>query len=854
MNKVYVLNGPGEGSSFEIEKDVTFIGRTTENDIQIPHNSVSRRHARIIRQEDRLYLEDLTSQNGTRVNGQSVAPGDKVEITEGCFISIADALLSLGEPYSEDGMVTRYSISIAEEARQGKLIHRDRRLTNRRTLETIYEVSTTLMESLDIEEICKRVMESLFSTLPRMDSGAILLADRHEASGYREVTSRTRDRNIVNKGNYSHTIVSRVIHEGKAVIMSDTSLEPESRLSESIKMMRTKSIMCVPLMAQSRILGAVYLHSTAVPHGFRKEDLFLLTALSTPAALSIENALLFAQRREAEDALREAYKDLEHKIEIRTQDLLKANELLLQEVKERRHAEEELKETNRFLKSILDSSSSISIVSTDAEQDILFWNKGAENLFGYSQEEVVGGKRMNFLYPDEETVRQVDQLRALVLKEKREVKAEIKEKTKDGRILWLRVNLTPRLDQRGEVVGILGIGENITEKKALERDFIQAQKMEAIGTLAGGIAHDFNNLLMGIKGRTALMLLDMNPSHPHFESVNVIEECVGSAANLTRQLLSFARRRTYEVKVVDIHETIKGTLEIFGRTRKEIKIVGEYQEGVWPVEVDQNQMQQVLLNLYVNAWQAMPNGGTLSVKTENVTVYEDGVQALKGKVGRFVKISVTDTGVGMDESIQERVFEPFFTTKEVGHGTGLGVASAYGIIQSHGGVIEVSSKKGEGTTFVIYLPASDKEVSSETGKAEGIWRGEETILLVDDEEVILEVGRPLLERLGYKVLAAKSGRKALELYRDHGEEIDLVILDLIMPDLSGKETYVLLRNLDPKVNVLFSSGYAVEGKAAEILKQGCAGFIDKPFSLEQLSLKLREALERKPPAASGRGP
>ncbi|MEW6664623.1 MAG: PAS domain S-box protein [Thermodesulfobacteriota bacterium] len=846
MSQIHVMSGPLEGRSFEVDKKTVSIGRTAENDIHLRHNSVSRHHARITRKGDRFFIEDLGSQNGTRVNGQPIKPGEKVEIKEGNFISIADILLCLGEPGTEEGMVTRYSISVTgRDGGTGTSLYKDRRITNRTNLETIHEVSTTLMRSLDIQEICQKIMDALFKNLPRIDSGAVLLTYGNEALGFREIIGRARDPKRLHEAKYSRTVVHRVIHEGTAVMMSDTSLEAECDLSESIKIMQMKSIMCVPLMAQDRVLGALYVHSTGVTDAFRKDDLFLFTALSGPAALAIENALHYARRKKAEEGLKQVQEELEKRIQERTQDLLRTNRLLTQEIQERRHAEEELRETNRFLQNILDSSASISIMSTDVDQNILFWNKGAENLFGYKAEEMVGRKKVDVLYADEETRQEVARIRDRLMREKKEVTSELREVTKDGRKLWIRVNLTPRFDPQGQVVGILGIGEDITRRKSLERDFIHAQKMEAIGTLAGGIAHDFNNLLMGIQGRTSLMLMDMNPSHPHFEPMRAIEEYAWSAAGLTRQLLAFARKGKGEVEVADINEIIRRSLELFGRTRKEIRIHGEYQQGVWPLEVDRSQIEQVLMNLFVNAWQAMPAGGTLSVKTENVMVHEDGMRSLTGKPGKYVRISVTDTGAGMDEETQERIFEPFFTTKEMGRGTGLGLASAYGIVKGHDGAIEVTSRRGEGTTFVIYLPASEKETVQEKAPSGEILKGGETILLVDDEEMILEVAKPMLEKLGYKVLTAHSGRRALEIYRENRDRIDMVVLDMVMPDLSGRETFVLLRNLDPSAKVLLSSGYSIDGQAGEMLKQGCDGFIQKPFDMKTLSYKVREILDKK---------
>ena len=254
----------------------------------------------------------------------------------------------------------------------------------------------------------------------------------------------------------------------------------------------------------------------------------------------------------------------------------------------------------------------------------------------------------------------------------------------------------------------LNFARDITQLKKLEDQLQQAQKMESIGTLAGGIAHDFNNLLMGIGGRTSLMLMDSDSSHPYFENLKEIEAYVKSAAELTKQLLGFARGGKYEVKTTDLNEFIKKQNRLFGRTKKEITIRERYEKNLWTVEMDQGQIEQVLLNLYVNSWQAMSRGGDLYIQTENIVIDESFNRPYHVEPGKYVKVSVADTGVGMDEATQQRIFDPFFTTKEIGRSTGLGLASAYGIIKNHGGFIDVYSEKGEGATFNIYLPALKK--------------------------------------------------------------------------------------------------------------------------------------------------
>ncbi len=399
-------------------------------------------------------------------------------------------------------------------------------------------------------------------------------------------------------------------------------------------------------------------------------------------------------------------------------------------------------------------------------------------------------------------------------------------------------------DAEGNPIRACGTHLDITKRKRLEAQITQGQKMTAIGTLAGGIAHDFNNLLMGIQGYTSLMLFAMDPHHPHHDKLRSIEELVRSGAELTKQLLGFARGGRYEVKPLDVREVIERGASMFGRTKKEITIRTSFQNGLWAVEADRGQIDQVLLNLYVNAWQAMPGGGELYIDATNVVLDETYAKPYAVVPGRYVKISVTDTGVGMDEKTRGRIFEPFFTTKEMGRGTGLGLASVYGIVKGHGGLINVYSEPGSGTTFTIYLPASERESEVEKPVDQAIRRGAETILLVDDEPAILSVSRQMLESLGYRVTTAAGGREALRLYGDKGTEIDLVIVDMVMPELSGGETFTRLRELNPSVRVILSSGYSLNGQAQEILNRGCDGFIQKPFNLQELSRKIRDVLDR----------
>ncbi|MBW1770221.1 MAG: response regulator, partial [Deltaproteobacteria bacterium] len=317
-------------------------------------------------------------------------------------------------------------------------------------------------------------------------------------------------------------------------------------------------------------------------------------------------------------------------------------------------------------------------------------------------------------------------------------------------------------------------------------------------------------------------------------------------AELTKQLLGFARGGKYEVKATDLDELVRKSCEMFGRTKKEITMHAKHRKEVWPVEIDRGQIEQVLLNLYVNAWQAMPDGGDLYVETGNVMLDENYTKPFGVSPGNYVKLSVTDTGIGMDKATQQKIFDPFFTTKEMGRGTGLGLASTYGIVSNHGGIINVYSEKGKGTTFCIYLPASREEVTTREKKvAEDVLKGTERVLFVDDEDAIVDVGEEMLKNMGYEVLVARSGKEGVDVYTKHKEEIDLVILDMIMPDMGGGKAYDRMKEENPDVKVILSSGYSVDGQAAEILERGCDAFIQKPFNIKEMSVKIREILEKK---------
>jgi PAS domain S-box-containing protein len=518
-----------------------------------------------------------------------------------------------------------------------------------------------------------------------------------------------------------------------------------------------------------------------------------------------------------------------------------------QDITQRVNTEAALRESEERYRNILTSIEE-GYFEVDLAGNFTFFNDAVCNIFGYHPDELMGMNNRQYTRP--QTAKKMLMTFNKVYrtgKSARVTNYEIITKTGSKKILEVSASLIK--DAANIPIGFRGLLRDATqrikgekEKKRIASQIQQAQKMEAIGTLAGGIAHDFNNLLMGFQGNISLMLLDLNEDHPYCEYLKNMESYVIRGSELTRQILGFARRGKFQVKTTNLNDLLEKSADMFSRTKKEISIHKKFQEDLWPVEVDRGQFEQVLLNLFVNSWQAMPGGGNLYLETQNVQLEENYEKPYEIVPGPYVRISVADTGIGMDKEIQQRIFEPFFTTKAVGRGTGLGLASAYGIIKNHNGIIDVYSEISHGTSFKIYLPASEKTVGREKLLAEELMKGTETILLVDDEEMVVDIGKEILEKLGYTVIPASGGSEATDKFRQHKNRIDLVILDMIMPDMSGSETFDNLKKINPDIKVLLSSGYSIDGQASEILNRGCNGFVQKPFNLKQISSKIREIL------------
>jgi PAS domain S-box-containing protein len=506
-----------------------------------------------------------------------------------------------------------------------------------------------------------------------------------------------------------------------------------------------------------------------------------------------------------------------------------------------------LSQREQLLKAVFENAP-MGIAIADSDGRFVEVNPAFLDMLGYTREEALRLTFADITHPDDrpETLRLSQEVRN---GQAHSYRLEKRYVTRNAGTIWAIVRVTCLRDDDGVVRFWLGIMENISdriqaeqERKQLAAQLQQSQKMEALGTLAGGIAHDFNNLLMAIQGSVSLLGLNKDPDHRDAAYLKKIETAVQRASQLTRQIVGFARGGKYELKTTDLNRLLEQTAQIFGRSKKDVTIHIDLQKDLSAVEIDPGQIEQVLLGMFVNAGQAMPDGGELRLATRNLLIDpQDPQKPPEAAAGRYACIAVADSGIGMEAAVQARIFEPFFTTKPAGQASGLGLSAAFGIIQNHQGFITVESEVGRGSVFRIYLPAVEKEkprplpAADATGAPDG-----RTALLVEDEEMVAEIGRQMLERLGYRTLVARSGAEALSLYEQRHGEIDLVILDMIMPGMGGGAVFDRIRSINPRAKVLLSSGYSLNGQALEILNRGCRGFIQKPFSIGQLDEKLRE--------------
>jgi len=503
------------------------------------------------------------------------------------------------------------------------------------------------------------------------------------------------------------------------------------------------------------------------------------------------------------------------------------------DITDRRRAEEQSRRLVKLAESISDA-----VAIVDADLTVSGWNPGAERLLGYAVDEVVGRKVPDF-HPDTAAIRKI----LHEVEAGGEFSGEYQFRKRSGEPVTVLLRVSRLDDVHGNLEGYVGIATDITELKQTQQQLFQAQKMESIGTLAGGIAHDFNNVLSGILGHASFLKATMPEDSENRVDVERIEKAARRAAKLTRQLLGFARRGPFQPQPIDLNDVVGETLDVLSRTMYRISIRRNLHHKLHTVNADRTQMEQVLMNLCINSRDAMPKGGTMLVETENI---ELGPGDLKPEhpaaaPGLYVRMSVSDTGGGMDEETRRRAFDPFFTRKK--GGTGLGLSTVYGIVTSHQGFVMLYSEPGKGTTVRIYIPADGEEPGRRGEPAAEIQRGHELILVVDDDIGTQQSMARMLGNMGYRAIITVNGSEALAVFAEHKDEIELVILDMILPDVPGEEVFQRMQQEQPAVRVLLCSGFSESEDAGRMKRQGALGFLEKPFTMAELSSAVRQALD-----------
>ena len=513
----------------------------------------------------------------------------------------------------------------------------------------------------------------------------------------------------------------------------------------------------------------------------------------------------------------------------------------IRDITEKKKTEEKLKESEEKYRYLVDNANDAVLVVQD--EVIKFANPRTVELIGYSTEELASTNFVNLIHPeDKELV--VDRYTRRLKGEDVPADSSFRVLTKDGEERWAMLNAA-LITWEGRPAG-LNVIRDITELKTMEEQATQAQKLEAVGTLAGGIAHDFNNLLQAIQGYAELILIRKNVDDTETRELREIARAAMRGADLTRQLLTFSRKVESRRRPLDLNSEIEKVCKLLDRTiPKMIKLKLELDEKISAVNADPSQLEQILMNLAINAKDAMPDGGSLKIATSNVTLDEKFCRAnLGARAGEYVEVVVSDTGHGMDEMTLAQIFNPFFTTKKIGEGTGLGLAMVYGIVKNHDGYITCKSTPGVGTTFTVYIPIAELiEEPAEIKDMDPPEGGTETILIIDDEAVIREIVEEILSSFGYTVLTAYDGEAGLETYQENHDSIDLVVLDLIMPGLGGKKCLEKMLDEDKDAKVIVASGFSDDDSVKEALVAGARGFLNKPFDLTHFLKLVRNILD-----------
>ena len=695
----------------------------------------------------------------------------------------------------------------------GRLMKRFEKTTEelkRRVFElfTIRDLTEVASRVLDIDDLLKELLEkalavsgarigSVFFWEP--ENRRLRIVDHHGLAPGPEKNAYVQ----INK-----TMLKAVIQDKKPLLITDIEKDPRTDRTNDPRY-GAPSFLAMPIMARSGVIAVLSLANKADGSVFSHDDERILSILIKEIGFAVENATLHS-----------------------------AVETHLQE----------LQESEEKYRSILESIQ-YGYYETDLEGRLTFFNGTLARMLGASPDEVNGRQCQDYL--DRQSVALVRSQASRVLQSGRSCTAlECAALLNKGQRRALEMSIFLMRDNQGEPMGFRGVVRDLTEKKkaeaqqrSLETRLQKRQRLEAVGTLAGGVAHNFNNLLMGIQGNAELLQIQQGLAANGERHVATIEKLVKQGARLTAQLLGYARAGKYEPQPMDLNLWVREIADTLASTCKNIRFRQNFAETLPTVIADQGQMTQVVMNVVLNATEAMAKGGELLIATDRVLPAEVPSDDFQADCEAYVRLTFADDGPGMDGETLERAFEPFFTTKDRGQqGRGMGLASVYGIIKAHDGTVDIQSQPGQGTTVSIFLPASDAPIPLESGSNGAAVKGEGTVLLVDDEEIVLDVGATMLRSLDYRVLEASNGRQALDILRAQKDRIDLVVLDMVMPEMSGEEVFEQMRVIQPGIRVLLSSGYSREGQADHLLARGCDGFIQKPFGLKDLARVMVEMM------------
>ncbi len=680
----------------------------------------------------------------------------------------------------------------------------------RRVAGELARVARSLTETLEMSAVGDQTVESV---LPLFDAQIAVLRVLEPDGSLRAIAASGGARGAFKPGHVlppGMGLMGRVAREGRPLstrdIQTDPTIARSGDFQDRLEVAQARSVLAVPLWAKGAIIGVLCI-GDRIDRAFFEDEVALLQTFGDQAAIALENARLFDEQRRTQEALRG---------------------------------------TSERLRVLIDASP-LAIIALDSDGLVKNWNLAATTLFGWTEEEVID-KPLPTIPED-----RPDELKGLIDQYRlgRSVTGlETQRRRKDGSLVDVVLSVAPLLDTHGRHVGSMGVLADITQRKALEQQLLQSQKMEAIGQLAGGIAHDFNNLLTVITGRSSLALeltsLDRETRH----DLELITRTAERAAALTRQLLAFSRKQVLQPRPVDLNALVQNVVPILRR------LIGEHIEliitpSVEPgrVMADPGQLDQVIVNLVVNSRDAMPEGGMVHIAVERLRV-PDVVRHAQGHVpaGEYSTLTVQDSGCGLDEATLRRIFEPFFTTKEVGKGTGLGLSTVHGIVHQTGGHIGVDSTVGRGTTFTIYLPCIEAAAAGDEVRAAiaPLARGSETLLLVEDEEEVRRLAADVLRRCGYTVLETGDPLEALLIAERHARDIHLLITDMVMPAMGGTALAVEVMKACPRLSLLYISGYADQMVAAHGMVDPPGAFLQKPFHPGDLARVVRETLDAIP--------